>query len=68
MSAPQSVAACHLELSQEERAELLRLLDEDLSDLHVEIRRTEAMDYRAQLTRQESILRGLAAKLRQARP
>jgi hypothetical protein len=68
MSAPPTASVFRLELNLDERAELLKLLDQALRDLHVEKRRTEAMDYRDQLARQENILRGLADKARQAQP
>ncbi len=54
-----------LMISEEERAELLRLLEQLLGETRVEIHRTHTPDYRAMVISQESLLRGLLAKLRE---
>ncbi len=54
-----------LGLTEEERASLLMLLEETLRETHAEARRTEAPAYQEQVHRQERLLRGLIAKLRQ---
>ena len=48
-----------LALTQEERVELRQLLQECLSDTHVEKRRTEAPGYRDQILRRETLIRTL---------
>ncbi len=53
-----------LALNEEERAELLRLLEGSLVDVHAERRRTEAPGYQEQIHRQESIIRTLTEKVR----
>ncbi len=54
-----------LMITEEERAELLRLLEQLLGETRVEIHRTHTPDYRAMVISQESLLRGLLAKLRE---
>jgi hypothetical protein len=58
-------ASFTLILDAEERTELLRFLEQALSDTHVEARRTEDPDYRDQVHHREDLLRGLIGKLRQ---
>lgn len=53
-----------LTLTAEERAELLRLLEREIADIRVEIRRTSTPDYHDQLREEETLLRLLAVKLR----
>lgn len=53
-----------LVLNEQERAELLRLLEAALVDTHAEKRRTEAPAYRVQVGTEESLLRGLTEKVR----
>jgi hypothetical protein len=56
-----------LALSEDERVELLGLLDRELADLHVECRRTDTPAFHDQLRDEEMLLRALAAKVRQLR-
>jgi hypothetical protein len=58
-------ASFTLMLDPEERAELLRFLEQALIDTHVEARRTEDPDYQDQVHHREDLLRGLIGKLRQ---
>jgi hypothetical protein len=53
-----------LTLSENERAELLRLLEESLKDTRVEVHRTHTPGYRENVQLEESILRGLLQKVR----
>ena len=52
-----------LPLSERERALLLELLESDLGELRVEIRRTEDADYRARLHDDEDCLRALIERM-----
>jgi hypothetical protein len=54
-----------LAISEEERAELLRLLEREIGDVRVESRRTDTPTFHDQLRDEEALLRRLAAKLRQ---
>ena len=56
-----------LALNEEERVELLRLLEESLVDTHVEKRRTEAPGYRDLIIHQEALIRALTEKVRRLR-
>jgi len=49
--------------SEEERVEMVRLLEQILGETRVEIHRTHTPDYRDRVIGQESLLRGLLAKL-----
>lgn len=51
-------------ITEDERAELLRLLEQEVADIHVECRRTEAPDYHDRLREEETLLRLLTAKVR----
>jgi len=51
--------------SEEERVEMVRLLEQILRETRVEIHRTHTPDYRDRVIGQESLLRGLLAKLQQ---
>jgi hypothetical protein len=53
-----------LTLSEEEKGELLQLLEHALGDLRVEVHRTHTPDFRAQLLRREDLLRRLIEKFR----
>ena len=53
-----------LTLTEEERAQLLSLLEQLDRDTLVEVHRTEATDFRQHVERREAILRGLIEKLR----
>jgi len=64
MTASNTIAAdVTLTLTEEERTELLNLLEQVLRDKEVEEHRTESFAYRAFVSHQEDILRGLIAKL-----
>lgn len=63
MSAQQT-AEYTLALNEEERGELLRLLEETLVETHAERRRTESPGYQAQVNYEESLLRALTDKVR----
>jgi hypothetical protein len=64
MPATEQVASFHLMLNEAERAELLRLLDRDLRDTHVEARRTESLEFQEGVHHREHTLRALIEKLR----
>jgi hypothetical protein len=49
--------------SEEERVEMVRLLEQILRETRVEIHRTHTPNYRDQVIGQESLLRGLLVKL-----
>jgi len=51
-------------LDGEERAELLHLVEQTLSDTRIEVHRTHTPDYRAQVIHREELLRRLLQKLR----
>jgi hypothetical protein len=55
-----------ISLTEEERTDLLRLVDEAAREMHVEARRTENPTYQSSIHEQEARLRNLAQKLRQA--
>jgi hypothetical protein len=57
-------AAFTLSLTEEERAQLLNVLEQTFRETHVEARRTEAPNYQEQIHHQEAVLRGLIDKLR----
>ncbi len=57
-----------LDLNEIEQQELVKLLEETLDDLRIEIRHTDARAYREDLSHEEVVLRGLMAKVRQLRP
>jgi hypothetical protein len=50
-------------ISEEERVEMVRLLEQVLGETRVEIHRTHTPDYRDRVIGQESLLRGLLVKL-----
>ena len=52
--------------SEEERVEMVRLLEQVLGETRVEIHRTHTPDYRDRVMGQESLLRGLLVKLQRA--
>jgi hypothetical protein len=56
-----------LSLSEEERVELLALVERELADLRVECRRTDTPSFHDRLRDEETIFRLIAAKLRQLR-
>ena len=49
--------------SEEERVEMVRLLEQVLGETRVEIHRTHTPDYRDRVIGQETLLRGLLVKL-----
>jgi hypothetical protein len=53
-----------LTLNEEERQELLGLLQQSLSDVRVELRRTEGHEYHEQVRHEENLLATLIGKLR----
>lgn len=54
----------NLELSAEERDELVRIVENYLSDTRVEVRRTRTAEYRDQLHEEQDLLTGLLEKLK----
>jgi len=54
-----------LRLTEEERGELLQLLEQATRDLHEEARRTENPSYQEQVHQQEARIRALIDKVRQ---
>ena len=60
------IADCTLALTQEEREELMNLLEQVLREKEIEVHRTEAFDYREHVQHQEDVLEGLLDKLRRA--
>jgi len=57
-----------LTLSEQERKTLLDLLDVELRDTHVELRRTDSMGAKEDVRAQEATLHSLLQKLREAKP
>jgi hypothetical protein len=55
-----------LQLSDTERQLVLRLTDEWLRDLRVEVRRTRTPDFHDKLLEEEKLLKGLIERLRAA--
>jgi hypothetical protein len=53
-----------LTLTALERADLLSFLEQALREKQVEVHRTESIDYRAYVQRQESLLENLVSQLR----
>lgn len=49
--------------TEEERVELIQLLEQSLKETRVEAHRTHTPDYRERVKSQESLLRGLLGKL-----
>jgi len=49
--------------TEEERVEMVRLLEQIMGETRVEIHRTHTPDYRDRVIGQESLLRGLLTKL-----
>ncbi len=61
-----STAQFNLDLTEEERRELLVLLEEALVETHAEKRRTEAPEYQQHVLHHESLIRTLLGKVRGA--
>jgi hypothetical protein len=59
-------ADCTLALTQEEREQLMNLLEQALRDKEIEVHRTEAINYREHVQHQEDVLEDLLDKLRRA--
>jgi hypothetical protein len=66
MAAIEQLTNYTLILNEVERAGLLNLLERELRDTHAEARRTESPDYQDEVHHQETVLRGLIEKLRNA--
>ncbi len=60
-----SKVSLSLSLDEQERSELLQLLEVALQDLRVEVHRTHSPDYREQLLKRETLLHQLIEKFRQ---
>jgi hypothetical protein len=54
-----------LTLNEQERAVLERLLNQSLGDTRVEVHHTHTPGYREEVLREENLIRGLLAKVRQ---
>lgn len=54
-------------ISEEERAELIRLLEQVVGETRVEIHRTHTPEYRERVREQQSLLRGLLDKFEHLR-
>ena len=54
-----------LTLTEEEKTALLRILEQELVEVHAESRRTEAPAYQQQVHHQETVIRALTEKVRQ---
>jgi hypothetical protein len=65
---PQLSTGCSLSLTNEERVELLLLLEDSLGELHSEIRRTEAPEYHDKLRAKETLIRQLTDRVRKLHP
>jgi len=52
-----------IELTEEERAEMTRLLRQALGETRVEIHRTHTPEYRERVMDEQSLLRGLLEKI-----
>lgn len=57
----------HIDLNAEERQVLLETLEQDISDLSVEIADTDKMDYRTMLKGRRDALKAAMQKLREAK-
>lgn len=55
----------HLELTKEEKEMLIDILENDLSDLRMEIADTDKMDFREILKKQKGVLKKVLEILRQ---
>lgn len=64
IAASPTSAEFSLLLSDEERAQLLRVLEQALRDKEIEVHRTDALDYRQYVQREEAVLQRLLDKLR----
>ena len=57
----------HLEITQEEKEMLIDILENNLSDLRMEIADTDSLDFREMLKKQKEVLKKVLETLRQAR-
>ncbi len=57
----------HLELTKEEKELLIDVLENDLSDLRMEITDTDSLDFREILKKQKEVLKKVLETLQQAR-
>jgi hypothetical protein len=57
-----------LTLDEQERSELLQLLEVALQDLRVEVHRTHTPDYRERLLQREALLKRLIERFHQGSP
>jgi hypothetical protein len=62
----ENIPAIHLSMDREEWTLLRQILEEALSDLHAERRRTEAPAYHEQIVHREDVLRALVDRVRRA--
>jgi len=60
-----SALAFTLTLNDEERAQLVNVLEQALHDKEIENHRTDSITYRQHVQHEEALLRGLLDKLRQ---
>ena len=56
-----------LDLTKEEKDILTEILENDLSDLRMEITDTDSLDFREKLKKQKEVLKKVLETLRQAR-
>ncbi len=54
-------------ISEEERDELIRLLEQVLGETRVEVHRTHTPEYRERVLEEEALLRGMLEKFQQMR-
>jgi hypothetical protein len=62
--AAKTIVQYQLTLNEDERNELLRLLDDCVVEIHAEIRRTEAPEYHDKLRSKETLIRALTERVR----
>ena len=55
-----------INLNDQEHDLLVRILDRELGELHTEIRHTDARSFRAELKKEEHLLRDLCQRLKTA--
>lgn len=62
------MADCMIMLTEEERLELVGILERELADDHAELRRTESPSFREMMKKEEQLVRRLLEKVRNAAP
>jgi hypothetical protein len=67
MTAATVLPSYQFTLSEEERAELVRILEQDLEEIRVEIHRTHTPDYRDRVMSEQALLRNLLDKFNRPR-